>query len=113
MDTPDDEVKGLANVTKSAAIAVSRRRFFKGLVAVTAAVAGFGLLKPLAAKALNCTVCFGPCASCSSNTGSCCNNGFCFSGGCSCACGTCGCFKARETVCEDGSHSVACISCTC
>lgn len=113
-DNQEMKLNMVDQLTKSAAIGLSRRTFMKTLVAGTAAL-GMRLMGFKTVLASHCRTCFGPCGMCSSTVHCCSPDGsFCVNLTCNCCCG-CSCtpFLATATVCNDQSWSSSCPTFLC
>lgn len=109
----DERLPMGVGVIKNVAVGMSRRQFGRAAAALVGALT-LGVVVPIQAVAAACRICYGPCARCSSCTGTCCspNGRYCYRACCTCwfDC-VCATFHARETVCDDGAHGRACNLC--
>jgi hypothetical protein len=105
-------------LTKTIALSISRRSFFKSTAALLAAVSigakAQGLVEAhslscTGATPSGCTSCYGVCSCSISEALNCCspNGVYCSGVSCTCTCPWCLWFRARFIMCNDG-HSLPC-----
>jgi hypothetical protein len=101
----------LDRLTRSAAMAVSRRTMLKGGLSGVGAVLGLGLFnwKLVEANCGTCNTCYGPCTKGTSTIQSCCspNGYYCYFYQCL----GCGCAQAKFQICDCNNYTDSCPAC--
>ncbi|NOK57981.1 MAG: hypothetical protein GFH27_549287n285 [Chloroflexi bacterium AL-W] len=111
------KLTGIDALTKTAAVQLSRRSFFRRVLVGGGALFGMNMFEVRSVMAQEgCVECFGPCGECISGS-SCCSEdgGTCRNRQCRCedGCSNCRpeCFRIKIEVCNGGNWSSSCLGC--